>query len=71
MFTAILSIAGVLALVAVVAWFFVEYGSKIVELWSWGMETAQSVIGVFPDWVLPFVIIALVLAVVSLLVKLL
>lgn len=71
MFTAILSIAGVLALVAVAAWFFAEYGAKIAEMWSWALETIQGVTATFPDWVLPFVLIALVLAVISLLVKLL
>lgn len=71
MFTAILAIAGVLALVAVAAWFFVEYGAVIADMWSWALGTMRGVTAIFPDWLLPFVLIALALAVISLIVKLL
>lgn len=71
MLSAILAIVAALVVVAAVAWFFYDNFAQISALWEWGLSTIQQVLNLVPSWLLPFCFLALMLAALGLIVKLL
>lgn len=69
MFTAILSIAGAVLAVAAIALFIIRAWPLLVSAWSWMLSAWDAIAGTLPDWILPIVLVALAVAAVSLIVK--
>lgn len=71
MISILLGIISCCLLLAGVAYFVFEYAPHIANLWNSVNEILSGLQGYLPDWLVPFVGIALTLAFVGLLIKLL
>lgn len=69
MITAILTIAGIIVALGVLITFILRYAPEIIELMQWSLEIATSINDLFPTWILPVVGVLILIAVVSLIVK--
>lgn len=71
MFAAIIAIVAALVVVAGIAYFIYDKFEYINSFFEWAQSVIDSISSAFPDWLLPFIAIALVLAIIGILVKLL
>lgn len=71
MISILLGIISCCLLIAGVAYFVFEYAPHIANLWNSVNESLQGIQAFLPSWLVPFVGIALTLAFVGLLIKLL
>lgn len=71
MFTAILAIVAVIVILGGIVYFLYDKIDYISSLIQWAHDMISSFSAALPDWLIPFVAFALVLSVVSILVKLL
>lgn len=69
MFTAILSIAGAVLAIAAIALFIIKAWPLLVSAWSWMLSAWDAIAETLPDWIMPIVLVALAVAAVSLIVK--
>lgn len=69
MFTAILSIAGAVLAIAAIALFIIKAWPLLVTAWDWMWSVWDAFAATIPDWLMPLVLVALAVAAVSLIVK--
>lgn len=68
---AILVVAGLLVIVAAIAYFAWTYGDYIVNVWSWTIETFNAFVAQVPEWVYPVFGALLLISFIGMLLKLL
>lgn len=71
MLSTVLFIAAAVALVAGVAYFVFTYAPYVIEFFNSIVGAYHIMVDSLPDWLLPYAMIPLILAVVGLLIKLL
>lgn len=71
MLSAILSIAGLIIIVAAVAFLFWNYIDYVINAWNWVFEAFNALISTVPAWAVVMVVAALFLAFLGILVRIL
>lgn len=71
MISILVFIASVIALIGGVAYFVFEYAPLVADFWNNCFNFYTSLIEYFPDWLLPYLAIPLLIGIVGLLIKLL
>lgn len=71
MISILITIVSLVGLIAGVAYAVYEYVPYVVGIFNSITYTVQGFISYFPEWLVPFAVLALAIAVVSLLVKVL
>lgn len=71
MLSILMFIASVIAFVGGIVYFVFEYAPVIADFWNNSFDFYYLVVGFFPDWLLPYLAIPLVIGIVGLLIKLL
>lgn len=70
MFTILLAIAAAVIFLLGIAYFFSDSFASLLELWNSAYSAVTSFLSMYPDWFYAFVVVGLLVAVVSLVVKL-
>ena len=70
MFTTILAILGALVLIAAFAAFILKVFPQLVSVWDWMLSLIDLFNEIFPAWVLPIFLCGVVVAAISIVVKL-
>lgn len=71
MLSTVLKITSILALGGGIALFVFKYEPVISEFWDWIYSNYFAISDTFPDWLLPYIPIPLLLGAIGLLIKLL
>lgn len=69
MFTAILAIAGILILLAGIAYFIYNYWGQITAAWDWVQVAAAAIGQIIPSWLLPILGVVLLVTVIGIILK--
>lgn len=69
MISILITIVSLVGLIAGVAYALYEYVPYVVGIYNSVTYTVQGFIAMFPEWLAPFAVLALAIAVISLLVK--
>lgn len=67
----LLFIGSVLALVGGIVYFVFTYAPMIADFWNSSFEMYAQIVEFFPDWLLPYLSIPLLIGLIGLLIKLL
>lgn len=71
MLSAVLFIASAIAIIVGIAIFVFRYAPFVADLWNNAFDAISNLQNLVPDWLLPFAGVAVALALIGLLVKLL
>lgn len=71
MLSAVLFIASAIAIIVGIAIFVHRYAPYVADLWNNAFDAIENIKNLLPDWLLPFAGVAVALALIGLLVKLL